>query len=62
MEMVPIPSGPTDLPFAFAISMGVRPGDDALRARVQKALDAKQPEIDKILKAYGVPTLEKTAK
>jgi quinoprotein dehydrogenase-associated probable ABC transporter substrate-binding protein len=62
MEMVPIPSGPTDLPFAFAISMGVRPGDDALRARVQKALDAKQPEIEKILKAYGVPTLETKAK
>jgi mxaJ protein len=62
MEMVPIPSGKTDLPFAFAMSMGIRPGDDALRARVQKALDAKQPEIEKILKAYGVPTLESKAK
>jgi mxaJ protein len=59
MEMVPIPSGKTDLPFAFAISMGIRPGDEALRARVQKALDAKQPEIEKILKDYGVPMLPK---
>ena len=57
MEMVPIPSGKTDLPFAFAMSMGIRPGDDALRARVQKALDAKQPEIEKILMQHGVPTL-----
>lgn len=61
MVMVPIPSGKTDLPFAFAISMGIRPGDEALRARVQKALDAKQPEIEKILKEYGVPLLERRA-
>ena len=61
MEMTPIPSGKGDLPFAFAVSMGVRRGDDALRARVQKAVDAKAPEIRKILKEYGVPIVEQGA-
>ena len=50
LEMVPVPSGKTDLPFAFDISMGVRPGDDALTSRVgegarQKARrDHEDPE------------------
>ncbi|MEO8256389.1 MAG: substrate-binding domain-containing protein [Acidobacteriota bacterium] len=57
LEMVPVPSGKGDLPFAFDISMGVKKGDEALRARVQQALDRKQPEIENILKAYGVPLL-----
>jgi mxaJ protein len=58
MEMVPIPSGKTDLPFAFNMSMGVRPGDDVLKAQLEKALDKKQVEIAKILKDYGVPLLD----
>ena len=39
LEMVPVPSGKGDLPFAFDISMGVRKGDETLRARVEQALD-----------------------
>src|SRR5712692_11433638 len=58
LEVVPIPSGKGDLPFAFDISMGVRPGDDALRAQVEKAIRRKHAEISKILKDYGVPLLE----
>ena len=61
MEMTPIPSGKGDLPFVFPISMGIRPGDDALWARVQKALDAKQAEVRKILEEYGVPLVEQGA-
>ena len=34
MELVPVPSGKGDLPFAFNISMGVKKGDEALKARV----------------------------
>lgn len=59
LETVLIPSGKTDLPFAFNISMGVRPGDDALKAQVEKVLDSKQAEIGKILKEYGVPLLDR---
>ena len=56
--MVPVPSGKGDLPFAFDISMGVKPGDDALLAQVEKVLATKHAEIVSILKNYGVPLLE----
>ena len=52
-----MPSGKGDLPFAFDISMGVKKGDETLRARVQQALDRRQAEIANILKDYGVPLL-----
>ena len=58
LEMVPVPSGAGDLPFAFDISMGVKPGDDALLAQVEKVLATKHAEIESILKNYGVPLLE----
>ena len=57
LAMVPVPSGKGDLPFAFDISMGVRKGDEALRAQVQQALDRRRAEITNILKDYGVPLL-----
>jgi ABC-type amino acid transport substrate-binding protein len=58
MEMVPVPASKTDLPFAFDISMGVKPGDDELRATLEKVLVTKHTEIMNILKEYGVPLLE----
>jgi mxaJ protein len=58
LEVVPVPSGKTDLPFAFDISMGVRKGDEALRNQVQQVLDRKQIEIQNILKEYAVPLLD----
>jgi mxaJ protein len=58
MEVVPVPSGKTDLPNAFNISMGVRPGNEVLRAELEQAIASKQAEIRKILKDYGVPLLE----
>ena len=59
LEVVAVPSGKTDLPFAFDISMGVRPGDNALKAQLEGALDRRQAEIQKILSAYGVPLLNR---
>jgi mxaJ protein len=61
LEVVPVPSGKTDLPFAFDMSLGVRKGDDALRAQLEQILDRKQPEIQKILMDYGVPLLDRKA-
>ena len=58
LEMVPIPSGKTDLPFAFNMAMGVRPDDTALKAQLEKVLDKKQVEIRKILQDYGVPLVD----
>jgi mxaJ protein len=55
LAIVPVPSGQGDLPFEFNISMGVRPGDDALKARLEGVIDARHAEITKILRDYGVP-------
>jgi mxaJ protein len=49
---------PPALPFVYDISMGVRRGDDALRARIQGVLERRRPEIDSILDAYGVPRVD----
>ncbi len=58
LTITPIPSGQGDLPFAFDIAMGVKPGNDALRARVQDVLDRRRADIAAILKTYAVPVLE----
>ena len=63
MAIVPVPSGKGDLPFAFDISMGVKRGNDALSAAVEKSLVRKHAEIVRILTDYGVPLLaDKAAK
>ena len=55
LELAPVPSGEGDLPFAFDICMGVRKGEEALKAALERAVDSKQDEIRKILEDYGVP-------
>lgn len=46
------------LPFVFDISMGVRRGNDALRDTLNAVIARRRPEIDQILKDYGVPRLD----
>ena len=58
LELVPVPSGKGDLPFAFDISMGVRQRDEELKTQLEKVLDRKQAEIRKILEDYGVPLMD----
>jgi quinoprotein dehydrogenase-associated probable ABC transporter substrate-binding protein len=55
LVMVPVPSGKGDLPFEFDMSMGVKIGNETLRERLEKIIDAKQAEITGILKEFGVP-------
>jgi quinoprotein dehydrogenase-associated probable ABC transporter substrate-binding protein len=55
LAMVPVPSKPGDLPFQFDISMGVKRGDEALRASLERVLAARRADILKILDDYGVP-------
>jgi quinoprotein dehydrogenase-associated probable ABC transporter substrate-binding protein len=43
------------LPFVYDISMGVRRGEDAFKARVEEILQRQRMEIDRILDDYGVP-------
>ena len=47
------------LPFVFDISVGVRRGDDALRERIEGALQKRHTEIDRILQTYGVPRVDR---
>jgi quinoprotein dehydrogenase-associated probable ABC transporter substrate-binding protein len=61
LAMVPVPSGKGDLPFEFDISMGVKIGNDALKMQLEKVIDARQAEITKILKDYGVPVIDRKA-
>jgi mxaJ protein len=58
LEMVPVPSEKGDLPFTFGISMGVRQGDESLKAQLEEVLDRKQAEIRKLLEDYGVPLMD----
>ncbi len=43
------------LPFVYDISMGVRRGDDAFKEQLERILETRRAEIDKILDEYGVP-------
>ncbi len=58
LELVPVPSAKGDLPFAFNISMGVKKGNDALKARVETVRRERSAEITAILKEYGVPLMD----
>ena len=58
LELVPVPSGDGDLPFAFDISMGVRRGEETLKVQLEAVLDRKKAEIRKILDDYSVPLLD----
>jgi quinoprotein dehydrogenase-associated probable ABC transporter substrate-binding protein len=49
---------PPGVPFTFAISMGVRKGNTALRDELDRELQRHHDEIQKILIEYGVPQLE----
>jgi mxaJ protein len=49
---------PPGLPFTFAISMGIRKGNAGLRDELDRVLQRRQPDIQAILRDYGVPQLE----
>lgn len=44
--------------FQFAIAMGVRKGDDALRDRLNAFIDEHRSEITWLLRSYGVPLVD----
>jgi mxaJ protein len=51
------PADAAALPEAFSISMGVRRGDDQLLKQLNDFIVAHDEEIQKLLRAYGVPLL-----
>jgi mxaJ protein len=56
LEVAPVqaPAG-LAMPFEYAIAMGVRKGDTALRDRLDELLVRRKGDIDAILDAYAVP-------
>lgn len=55
VALLPEEEAPPGQPFRFAIAMGVRKKDDALRAELDAVLARRKAEIAKVLDAYGVP-------
>jgi mxaJ protein len=57
LEIVPV-SPEVDqpfLPFVYDISFGVRRGDQELKDRLERILEKRRSDIDRILADYGVP-------
>jgi quinoprotein dehydrogenase-associated probable ABC transporter substrate-binding protein len=46
------------LPFVYDIAMGVRRGDQELKEQLERVLDKRRTEIDRLLFEYGVPRVD----
>jgi mxaJ protein len=56
LRLTPVTPDPdAGVPFTFAIAMGVRRGDAALAAALDRAIADRRPEIDALLAEYAVP-------
>lgn len=60
LTVTPVQDGERFAPqqFQFAIAMGVRKGDHALRDRLNAFIDAHRSEIASLLRSFGVPLVE----
>lgn len=58
VRRLPAPPDLPGQPFEFAIAIGVRRGDEALRRALDDFLQRRRAEIARILDEYGVPRLE----
>jgi mxaJ protein len=62
LAVTPLPASADDgLPMEFAIAMGVRRQDRALRDRLDAILGLRQSDIDRILAEYHVPRVDRAA-
>ena len=57
LQPLPAKDSLSNTPFQFSIGMAVRRRDKGLRDSLQAVLDKKAPQIDSILKEYGIPVL-----
>lgn len=60
LEIDPVQEDPGNpqLHFAFDIGIGVRPGDKALKEKLDIELERRRADIDRILANYGIPQLK----
>jgi quinoprotein dehydrogenase-associated probable ABC transporter substrate-binding protein len=58
LTIVPLPDdSASGFQFAFDVGVGVRRADKELRSRLDTILDRRRPEIEQLLREYGVPTV-----
>jgi quinoprotein dehydrogenase-associated probable ABC transporter substrate-binding protein len=57
LQPLPAKDSLSETPFRYSIGMAVRRRDKELRDSLQTLLDKKAPQIDAILKEYGIPLL-----
>ncbi|MGH7510053.1 MAG: substrate-binding domain-containing protein [Gemmatimonadales bacterium] len=55
MKLVRLARDAEERPLSFAISMGVRAGDTALRARLDRIIERRRTAVEQLLDEYGVP-------
>jgi quinoprotein dehydrogenase-associated probable ABC transporter substrate-binding protein len=60
IEAVTAPDDAIPLPVAYDIAMGVRHGDTAFKDQLERILDRRRSEIQKVLEAYSVPVSRDT--
>jgi quinoprotein dehydrogenase-associated probable ABC transporter substrate-binding protein len=46
------------VPFVFDIAMGVRRGDQQFRDQLERVVEKRRDDIDRILESYGVPRVD----
>ena len=61
LDIVPVPPDNPALPFDYAMALGVRTGDEALKTRLDAILDKRHDDIRRILTSYGVPLVDNPA-
>lgn len=57
LTLAPVPEEPAEaqLPMSYAISLGVRHGEEAFKAELEAALARRHDDIRKVLDIYGIP-------
>jgi mxaJ protein len=56
--LTPVPDDTlTGIPFVYSMGMATRRGEPAFRDSLQRFLDTHQPELQRILDEFGVPTV-----
>jgi quinoprotein dehydrogenase-associated probable ABC transporter substrate-binding protein len=58
ISVVPLVSKPGEVKMDYRITMGIRFNEPDWKHEINNLIEKKQPEIDAILKAYGVPLLD----
>ena len=61
LDIVAVPQDIPELPFDYAVALGVRTGDDAFKARIDAILAKRRVDIHRILTSYGVPLIDEPA-